>query len=210
MSIYMGRKYVQISLYTVICLAVSSFVYGQEMWTLRKQTDDITIYTRMREDSPLKEYRVEANIHAPIQVVYEFLSNVSLHPEWVYQCAGLKVLEEVKNSFVIYHTSYDIPWPAADRDLLAKAVITLADDFSSVHIFTENVSLNYEKVKGVVRMPDYREDVTLEPLDEANTLFKVEGFANPGGTLPPWLINMFMVDGIYNSIVKTKELTEKR
>ena len=206
----MDLKCVKISLITIVCLAASGYLYGQEMWTLRKKTDDITIYTRMREDSPLKEYRAEANIHAPIQVVYEFLSNVSLHPKWVYQCAGLKILEEVNNSFVTYHTSYDLPWPAADRDLLAKAVIKLADDFSSVHILTNNVSLDYEQKKGVVRMPDYSESVTLKPLNEANTLFKVEGFANPGGTIPPWLINMFMVDGIYNSILKTKELTEKK
>ena len=59
-------------------------------------------------------------------------------------------------------------------------------------------------------MPDYREDVILERLDDTTTRFSSEGFADPGGKIPPWLTNMFLVDGIYDSVIKTKEWTEKR
>ena len=112
---------------------------AQEDWTLRKQKDGIAIYTREREGNPLKEYRFSATIEAPINVVYKFLSNVRLHPEWVYQCAGLTIIDEEPGEFVTYHTLYDIPWPAADLDLMARAVIQWADDSARVRILTEEI-----------------------------------------------------------------------
>ena len=184
-------------------------LFSQEEWSLRRQKEDITIHTRTRQDSPLKEYRIRATINAPIMVVYEFLSNVNLHPQWVYQCSGLTVLDEEKGRYIIYHTSYDIPWPVQDRDLVAKALITWEKDSSMARILTEEVNLDYKVLKDVVRMPDYREDVLLEDIEGGRTIFRVEGFADPGGKIPPWLVNMFMVDGIYESVISTREWTEK-
>lgn len=59
-------------------------------------------------------------------------------------------------------------------------------------------------------MPDYREDVVLERISERNTLFRAEGYADPGGTIPPLLVNMFLVDGIYDSVNRIRDITEKR
>jgi hypothetical protein len=186
------------------------FLLAQEDWTLRKQKDGITIYTREREGNPLKEYRFSATIETPINVVYKFLSDVKLHPEWVYQCAGLTIIDEEPDIFVTYHTLYDIPWPAADRDLVARAVIQWADDSARVRILTEEIDQEYDLEKGIVRMPDYKEDVVLERIDERNTLFRTEGYADPGGRIPPWLTNMFLVEGIYDCVITTREQTEKR
>ena len=183
---------------------------AQEDWTLRKQKDGITIYTREREGNPLKEYRFRATIEAPINVVYKFLSDVKLHPEWVYQCAGLTIINEEPGIFVTYHTLYDIPWPAADRDLVARAVIQWDNDSARVRILTEEIDQEYNLKRGIVRMPDYKEDVVLEKIDERNTLFRTEGYADPGGGIPPWLTNMFLVEGIYDCVITTRELTEKR
>ena len=198
-------------LFMAVCIMLSGFTYGQENWSLRKQQDEMTIYTRARHDNPLKEYRINAIIHAPLEVVFDFLSDVSLHPEWVYHCSGLTIIEEQKYQSVTYHTSYDIPWPVPDRDLVARAVISWETDSSSVRILTEDIGLEYKLEKDVVRMPDYKEDVLLESLeDESTTRFSAEGFADPGGNFPPWLTNMFMVDGLYDSVIKTREWTENR
>ena len=64
-------------------------------------------------------------------------------------------------------------------------------------------------MKDVIRMPEYLEDVVLERTDRGTTLFKVEGFADPGGKIPAWLTNMFLVDGIFDSVVKTREWVVK-
>jgi len=181
---------------------------AQEEWTLRKQEDGIRIYTRTRADSPLKEYRFSAGISAPLDVVFEFLSNVSLHTEWVYNCVGVFILEQIPGEKIIYHTSYDLPWPVSDRDLVAEARTTWEEDSTSVRILTEESAYTFKLKKDVIRMPDYREDVILERKDGEHTLFRTEGYADPGGSVPAWLTNLFLVDGIFDSVVRIKELTE--
>ena len=178
---------------------------GQAGWKLKREKNGISIYVREQADSPLKEYKARAVIAHPIHRVYEFLSDLERHPEWVFRCTGLTIIEGQGGQKVRYHTSYDIPWPMKDRDLTVEAVITHDAGGKKIEILSEDIMLDYPVELGVIRMPGYREWVILEEIDSMNTYFFAEGFVDPGGTVPPWLVNMFLVDGIYDSVIKTRE-----
>ena len=188
--------------------AGTACLHAQEDWTLRKEKDGIIIHTRASSASPLKEYRISATIRAPLNKVYEFLSDISLRPEWVYNCSAVNIIDRTPGR-ITYHTLFDIPWPVQDRDLVATVLTTWTEDSSRVRILTEEVKLDYIRDRNVVRMPEYREDVILEKMDDGHTLYRTEGFADPGGQVPPWLTNLFLVDGPYDSMVRTREHVEK-
>jgi hypothetical protein len=179
---------------------------GQAGWKLKREKNGISIYVREQADSPLKEYKARAVIAHPIHLVSEFLSDLERHPEWVFRCTDLTIIEDQGEQKAKYHTTYDIPWPIKDRDLTVKAVITHHAGGKKIESLSENIILDYPVEKGVVRMPGYREWVILEEIDSMNTLFIAEGYADPGGTVPAWLVNMFLVDGIYDSVIKTREI----
>ena len=178
---------------------------GQAGWKLKREKNGISIYVREQAYSPLKEYKARAVIAHPIHLVSEFLSDLERHPEWVFRCTDLTIIEDQGEQKAKYHTTYDIPWPIKDRDLTVKAVITHHAGGKKIESLSENIILDYPVEKGVIRMPGYREWVILEEIDSTNTLFIAEGYADPGGTVPAWLVNMFLVDGIYDSVIKTRE-----
>jgi len=187
----------------IICLIPGSAIQAQSGWELRKDKDDIVIYTRESPDNHLKEYRVSALIECPLQEMVGFALDLEIRPQWVINCKGLRIIDTVGER-IRYHTVYEIPWPFKDRDLLV-AMELVARDSVRAHLLTRSIELDYPLEEDVVRMSRYREEIFYEKLDENSTMFRAEGFADPGGKLPPWLVNMFLVDGVYDSVIKTRE-----
>jgi hypothetical protein len=93
-----------------------------------------------------------------------------------------------------------------DRDLTVEAFLTKESDGTRMESLTKYIALDYPLQERVIRMPGYREWVLLEEIDPINTLFITEGYADPGGKVPPWLVNMFLVDGIFDSVTKARNL----
>lgn len=178
----------------------------QDDWKLKLDQNGITIYTREQADSPLKEYKARAVITRPMGEVFKFIADVEKHPEWVFRCTVLTILEKQGECRITYHTSYDIPWPMKDRDLTAEVIFTQHAGSNRYGSLTRDISTDYPIEDGVIRMPGYREEIILEKIDSCNTLIIMEGYTDPGGKVPPWLVNMFLVDGIYDSVIKIREM----
>jgi hypothetical protein len=179
-------------------------------WIERRNRDGIIIHTLEKEGNPLKEYRVSATINFPLQEVYLFSTDLEYRPAWVVRCVGLEILDTLHGSHILYHTAYDIPWPLSDRDLLVECSFSLDTLSGKAHLLTITSDADYPPEEGFIRMAQYREEVFLEEIGPGRTLFRAEGFADPGGSLPAWVVNMFLVDGIYDSVIRTWEEMNKR
>lgn len=179
-------------------------VRGQPEWKLRLDRDGIEIFTRTPSASTIKEYRVSARFEHPLKDVFEFLADLEKRPDWVINCTGIDIIDTTVEGCIRYHVSYDIPWPMADRDLVVEAALALDEEAGKAHILTRHTGLEYPLEEGVIRMPGYREEVILEEEGPASTRFSSSGYADPGGTLPAWIVNMFLVDGIYDSMIRTR------
>jgi hypothetical protein len=172
-------------------------------WELKREREGVTIYTRESPDSPLKEYRVSAIHNFPMEELYKMSIDLESRPKWVIHCTGLEIIDTVDGR-IRYHTSYAVPWPFLDRDLVVEEELVYKGP-DSAHLLTRSIYLDYPLGDGMVRMPRYREEVFFEKIDACRTRFRAEGFADPGGSVPAWLVNMFLVDGIYDSVISTRE-----
>lgn len=190
----------------VFCLYSSA----QDDWVLKKDKDDIVIYTRESADSPLKEYRASAIIKSPLPDVFRFLTDLNYRPAWVIKCAGLEIIDTLEEGGILYHTSYDIPWPLSDRDLVVVADIFYDKENRKARLLTNISDTEHPLQEGMVRMTRYKEDVFLEEIDSLHTEFKAEGFVDPGGSVPAWVVNMFLIDGIHDSVIRTRQEITKR
>jgi hypothetical protein len=187
-----------------LCLLQFSAVSGQPGWNLRRERKGVVIHTRTPAGSTLKEYRVNADIESPLTDVYSFLTDLERRPEWVVNCMGLEILDTL-NGEIRYHTRFDIPWPVADRDLLVSVTSSLDEKAGRAHLLSVHAGMDHPLEDGVVRMTRYREEVFLERIAAGRTSYRVEGFADPGGEMPAWIVNMFLVDGIYDSVIRTRQ-----
>jgi len=201
--------HMHLSIFCIILLIILPVAsHGQEGWKLKRDKNGISIYVREQEDSSLKEYKARATLPYPLQEVFAFLLDVERHPEWVVRCSEVTIIENQVEHKITYHTVYDMPWPVKDRDLIIESVYKHHVAGKKIESLTKNVQMEFPLEEDVIRMPGYREWVIIEEIDSLNTMFIAEGFADPSGKVPPWLVNMFLVDGIYDSVIKTREILE--
>ncbi len=197
-------------LFIISFLLLSKASCGQSEWELKRDRSGVVIYTKESSDNHLKEYRVSALIEGSLKNVYAFLTDLEYRPEWINNCTGIEIIDTLKDGRIRYHTGYDIPWPLQDRDLVVEAMFSMQEGAASAHLLTCQTELEYPPIKGVIRMPRYREEVFLERIDAGTTRYRSEGFADTGGTMPPWVVNVFLVDNIYDSVIETRKSIAER
>jgi hypothetical protein len=63
--------------------------------------------------------------------------------------------------------------------------------------------------KGVVRLPEGRGLWVFTPLENGKTEVYHRFGGDPGGNIPAWIVNMFLVDGPHKTILGLQEKVEK-
>lgn len=187
------------SLYTL------SSAFAQDNWKLKKDKNGIEIYTRNAEGSKYKEFLAKITIDQPINRVYHAVIDSDGFKEWYADCTDSKnVNKENDQSFTRYMV-FDIPWPFDDRDVVSKVVVNKKEN--SIRIDLSNAPEDYPEQEDLVRIP-YSKGYWLLTHDKNKTNIEYTYLADPGG-LPPWIVNLFIVDGPYKSLTKFKEHVKK-
>ncbi|MCK4679192.1 MAG: hypothetical protein KAT48_13745 [Bacteroidales bacterium] len=202
----------KISIIVVLCSFILSSVntLAQKEWKLVKDKNEIKIFTRSIEGTKLKAYKGEAMISVNIEQLYNFLINVGNYHEWAYECKESTLISKVDDIEYIYYSIYKMPWPFYDRDIVTKMDISSRNGEEYIIILeTKLIEGIREEKKNLVRIPEYYQKTTLIKQDNISVKMIIEGYLDPGGKIPIWIINMFLADGPYESIINIKEILEQ-
>lgn len=176
-----------------------------QSWEFAKEKEGIRIYTMKAEDKPLKAYKGVAEINAPAEKVFALIENVNNTDWWDKNLSQIKVLGYEKNRFARYYLVFDLPWPVSDRELFVDAQVTIDPETGTRKITAEPLRVNTPPAKERIRINEYRQIWTVRPVSLNRTQVTLEGYVNPGGSLPAWIINLFIVDAPMNSIGEIKK-----
>lgn len=199
------------SSYRIKCIVISMVflctcysLEAQEKWELAKEKDNITVYTKDTEGSRIKSYKTVAILDCAVDDLIPVYMDAERFTEWVFHCPESREIAR-ENDTLVYYSIYSMPFPFKDRDLVARRVKRTNPDGS--------VSFDVNQIEGVldnnddyVRIPAYEERSTLIPLDNEKVKVVSEGFFDPGGSLPSWLLNMFIADGPVETFINLREL----
>lgn len=152
------------------------------------------------DGKPLKAYKGIAEINAPADKVFALIEDVNNTDWWDKNLSQIKVLGYEKNRFARYHLIFDMPWPVSDRELYVDAKVTVEPETGIRKITAGPLQVDIPAQKEMIRIDEYRQTWTVRPVNPNLTHVTLEGFVNPGGSLPAWVINMFIVDSPMNSI----------
>ena len=200
------------SLYLVLFFlsALLPAVSTGQAWTFVKEKDGIKIYTRKEPGSSLKSFKGVADIYAPVEKVYNLIGNVKNTAWWDKNVKEIKVLFYEKEKKSQYYLVYDAPWPVTDRDLCAEATIS-TDPVTMVR------TVHAVPLPGVipekadrVRITKYRQSWLLEPKEPGVVHVTLEGYVDPGGSVPDWVYNMVITETPLKVIRGIKERLEKK
>jgi len=180
-----------------------------ENWKLEIEKDGIKVYTRQVDGKKIKEFKAETTINANIDVLEAILRDVPNYVDWIDKLKFAEIIETVdENEFYIYSEA-NVPWPFANRDGVSLDKISRNELSGEVFISTVGVAGMVAEIEGVVRMPESEGLWLLTPLDSAHTDIIYQFYGDPGGSIPEWVINAFLVDSPLKTIANLKEIAEE-
>jgi hypothetical protein len=165
-----------------------------QSWNFVKEKDGIKIYTRTPENSSFKCYKGETVFHAGMQKLGLYIGNVRNFDWWDKNIRELRVLDSETDKEIQYYFIYHTPWPLNDRDFCVEVFITLDTLSGEKVIYARPLPGVIPERQGIVRIKNYWQKWTLRPIDKNSVYGILEGFVDPGGTVPSWLYNMVIVE----------------
>jgi hypothetical protein len=195
---------------TVLILLFLPFPLYAQSWEFAKEKDGIRIYTRKETGKSLKSFKGEATIHAASEQIFSMLENVNNTDWWDKNLTDIKVIAYEKYKSARYYLVYDLPWPVGDRDL-AVDVVSEYDPATGIGKVTAvPLKGGYPEKEDKVRIREYRQTWTVTPVGNGASHVILEGFVDPSGHIPDWIINSVVVDSPLKVIRNVKERMEGR
>jgi hypothetical protein len=192
----------------VVVFLYASFIFkinnDSLPWKLAKSGNNISVYTRQAEGSNIKEFKAVTTVTAKIENVDKLIENVVDYPNWQLNVNEVKILKQISSTEkIIYYTS-EIPWPIEDRDIVIHSKKVIDEDNTITYKLTSKSDF-YDIKKEFIRIKDARGSWQLKPIGNNAVEITYHFYGDPGGSLPGWVINMFIVDGPYNTFVNLRK-----
>lgn len=192
----------------IFTLLLFSFPNNSD-WKLEKSKNNIQVFSRIAEDSDLKEIRMTSSAEATLSQAVAVLMDVEGYSNWIYNCESAKVVKQLKDNEVLYYSITKAPWPVLDRDLVVHNQIYQKSDTKEVFSQSEAKAKLLPKINGRIRITNMFGLWKFTP--KGNNKIEIEYYikVDPAGSLPTWVVNMFIANGPYQSMLQFKQELQK-
>lgn len=177
-----------------------------ENWQVAKDEEGIKVSLSEVAGSKYKAYRGVTVIKAPLAKVKALQEDVVGACAWIHECKSQKLLKSEGDQSWTY-TQFNTPWPVTPRDSILH-VTTVQDADGSLTRKLQEEPKYLPEEKGFVRVAQVEGFWKLVPKGD-NTEVTYQVHTEPGGSVPSWLANKFVVDAPFNTLKGLKERAEK-
>jgi len=177
---------------------------------LKKDKDGIRVYTCPSDISKFRSLLAEFTIeNTSFEDLQKFLWNVDNYVNWQYNMVEASLLQKTDNQSIIYRSVVDAPWPVQNREMIVQLSFRKTEKTDQLFFTMQSVATDYPLSDDLVRVPYSQASWTVK---RVNTTLAVTYQLNidPGGYVPPMLVNLAMAEGPYESFRKLKKLLEKK
>ncbi len=175
-----------------------SAVSQENEWQLKKEKDGITIYTRSVENTNIKEFRASTKLNSSTETIFDIILDVENYGKWIEDVNHSEKLYQEENRIGMYY-QLGLPWPIQDRDITLISVFEELPDNSILFQLSNSSSLK-EVDEDFIRIKEIRGRWLIKPIDKENCEVTYQFLADPEGSLPAWVINIFIVDGPFKTL----------
>lgn len=185
-------------------------VSAQQEWELKKDKEGIQVYNGKAPDSKFKVVKVTCVINASISQLAAVLLTPNRQPEWVIATKSSTLLKTLEPSRIYYYTEITFPWPVSNRDLVAEMSITQNPVTKNLTIRANKIDHILPKKEGKVRIPFSQAiwEVTPIAIDKIKIDYTIR--LDPGGEVPAWLVNLFTINGPFETFQKLKKIIQDK
>ena len=179
-------------------------------WVLAKNKKDIKLYARFPEESRFKEVKATCVFAAQIPDLVETVLDVESYPDWVSNIKEAGTLKKVgENEYINYYIA-DFPWPLKDRDVVLNTILVQEEDSKSVYIELVGRATFIAEKKDIIRIQNIHAYWYFIPEHSGMVKVSYQMLVDPGGKIPVWLINKFLIEGPYQNLYRLRKLMEEK
>lgn len=181
--------------------------FEENEWKMSLDKDDITIYTRDIESSKFHEFLAVATMQGTIEGFSEIITGVDKYTEWMPDCESAEILENPNPNDVTYHMKLKVPFPFADREIIQQIVLHKKNDLLEIAILNHPDKI--DQTKKYVRITIAHGRWIIKQISSEEISIRFQYFADPGGDIPAWLVNSFIVKNPHLTLLNIKEMLAK-
>lgn len=189
-----------------VCFFAGAFQAKSPNWELKKSGPGILVYTAENEFSPIKDVKATLDLNGSLSSVVSVVRDLSSYPKWIYNCSEGKVIKMLGDTELFFYQRIDAPWPVSDRDLCSHYKIRQNPQTLELSVISQAEPNLLPEIDGVVRVKKSKTLWKIKPIGKG--ILKGEYYLSfdPAGDVPVWLINLFITEGPYGSLLKLKKL----
>lgn len=183
-----------VSLHLIPILALAQYD-----WELEKSKDDINVYSSKVEGSAFRATKVECVLDGDYDKLISVISDVEGMTDWVYKSSSCEVLETYGPLDFLYAVITDMPWPMTDRESVIHLRFDTARLPEAMTIIGTEAADPTPPTEGLERVSNYKAiwNVTMPEADKISIEYILE--LDPGGGIPPWMANIMVEKGPYET-----------
>ncbi len=189
--------------FTFIFLIAPFIMNSQTQWELKKQGDNIKIYTRSLPNKPFDEYKATTVLSTPISIV---LDELLMAPQYYEGCEpGISYyVKQLKEHQHVFYAHKALPWPIKDRDIVTLLTVDRIDG-ETIKLTLESLPEEIPEKNKTIRVKSVMGYWLLEEMN-GKTKVTQQLFVDPEGTLPPFIVNGLLIKGPYKTFKDLQKL----
>jgi START domain len=185
-----------------------SVLRAQADWKLKTDKDGIRIYSSPFADSKIKALKVICTAQATLSQMTAVLLNINEQDEWFYHTKST-ILKQVSPTELYYYAELDFPFPFSNRDFVEHILLSQNPVTKIVTMEVQNLPDYVPAKKDIVRVTQSRCKWVVTPVSKNLIGIEFTLFADPGGSIPTWLVNMVASYGPFETFKKLKKVLKK-
>ena len=192
----------RIALAVGVCVWVMGVAQADD-WKVAKDEEGIKVSLSDVAGSQYKAYRGVTTIKASVAKLRALQEDVVGACAWVHECKSQKILKHEGDKTWTY-SQFNTPWPVTPRDSVLQ-VTTVEGADGSLTRNLKGVPTYIPDEKGFVRVAQVDGFWKMVPKGANETEVTYQVHTEPGGSVPSWLANKFVVDAPFNTLKALRE-----
>ncbi len=180
----------------------------QDDWKLAKSKNGIKVYLRKLPGKSIKQFKAITNINCKIEDIEKILDKVKDYPKWQTNTTTAEQIKRVSDTESYDYFTIELSWPLDDRDIVTFKTKTFSKDRKTLIYRNKSVPNYIPEKKDYIRLKDASGFWQIKQTGENKINLIYQYYGEPGGNIPGWLVNMFIVDGPLETLINLKEILE--
>jgi hypothetical protein len=161
-------------------------------WLEAIRDDGIIVYKRRRAGSAYEEVRAETVMTARTDDFFPFFNEPENYRKWVYGTIESRQVSRVSPTDFVFYGVFQIPWPFENRELFSRIEIQRDAQKKELQARLRHLASTLPTAAGLVRVVKFESLWRVKAVAEEKVDFSIEMYAEPGGNLPPFIVNLVL------------------